>query len=58
MHANDVVLDHSHKDGSVRGWVCSSCNTSLGKFGDDVNILQRAIDWIRKTTKSFLVFIG
>ncbi len=45
-HSNDVVLDHSHIDGSVRGWLCSSCNTSLGKFKDDVNVLQRAINWI------------
>lgn len=46
QHINDVVLDHNHKDGSIRGWLCSSCNTSLGKFNDDVNILQRAINWI------------
>jgi transcription elongation factor Elf1 len=45
---NEIVLDHSHIDGSVRGWVCSSCNTSLGKFHDDINILQRAINWILK----------
>lgn len=45
-HTNDVVLDHSHTDGSVRGWLCSSCNTSIGKFNDDVEILKRAIDWI------------
>ncbi|MCW5909991.1 MAG: hypothetical protein KIT62_02895 [Cyclobacteriaceae bacterium] len=44
---NDVVLDHSHIDGSVRGWVCSSCNTSIGKFYDNPEILQRAIDWIK-----------
>lgn len=44
---NDVVLDHSHIDGGVRGWVCSSCNTSIGKFYDDPSILQRAIDWIK-----------
>lgn len=45
-HNNDVVLDHSHIDGSIRGWLCSSCNTSIGKFNDDVEILKRAIDWI------------
>ncbi len=52
-HKNDVVLDHSHIDGSIRGWLCSSCNTSLGKFRDDINILQRAIKWIQKTLSSF-----
>jgi hypothetical protein len=51
-HKNDVVLDHSHKDGSVRGWVCSSCNTSIGKFDDDPNMLQRAIKWIETLGKS------
>lgn len=45
-HRNDVVLDHSHVDGSVRGWLCSSCNTSIGKFRDDADTLQRAKDWI------------
>jgi hypothetical protein len=54
---NDVVLDHSHIDGSVRGWVCSSCNTSIGKFYDDPNILQRAIDWIRSKGNFFKTII-
>ncbi|MEQ8237785.1 MAG: endonuclease domain-containing protein [Cyclobacteriaceae bacterium] len=45
-HNNDVVLDHSHVDGSIRGWLCSSCNTSLGKFNDDPEVLRRAIEWI------------
>jgi hypothetical protein len=57
---NDVVLDHSHIDGGVRGWVCSSCNTSIGKFYDDPNILQRAIDWIKgkgNFLKAILIFL-
>lgn len=52
-HNNDVVLDHNHIDGTIRGWLCSSCNTSIGKFGEDINILQRAIDWIKKTLGVF-----
>ena len=53
-HDNDVVLDHSHTNGSVRGWLCSSCNTSLGKFGDDISVLKRAISWIQR--KRFIIF--
>jgi len=45
---NDVVLDHSHIDGSVRGYVCGNCNTGLGRFKDDVEILKRAINWLSK----------
>lgn len=54
---NDVVLDHSHIDGGVRGWVCSSCNTSIGKFYDDPNTLQRAIDWIKNKGNFFKTII-
>ncbi len=50
-HRNDVVLDHSHVDGAIRGWLCSSCNTSLGKFDDDPETLKRAIDWIENGGK-------
>lgn len=49
-YSNDVVLDHCHKTGTIRGWVCNSCNTSIGKFNDDIKILTRAIDWIKKTS--------
>lgn len=43
-----VVLDHCHKTGSVRGWVCESCNTGIGRFDDDPEIVQRAIKWLSK----------
>ncbi|MFY7788329.1 MAG: endonuclease domain-containing protein [Thermoflexibacteraceae bacterium] len=42
---NDVVLDHSHKDGQIRGWICRQCNSSLGMMDEDVSILERAILW-------------
>jgi len=45
---NDVVLDHSHIDGSVRGLVCGNCNTGLGRFKDNVDILKKAIEWLNK----------
>lgn len=57
-HRNDVVLDHSHVDGSVRGWVCSSCNTSIGKFNDDPNILKRAMKWILNKGNKFKIFLS
>ena len=41
-------IDHCHISGKVRGILCSRCNTALGKFKDDVNKLQRAIDYLNK----------
>ncbi len=51
---NDVTLDHSHKDGKIRGWICRQCNSSIGMMDEDVNILQRAIKWIKGALKSLL----
>ena len=36
------VLDHNHVTGKVRGYLCNSCNTGLGKIGDSVERLERA----------------
>lgn len=43
-----VVLDHNHKTGNVRGWLCESCNTGIGRFDDQVEIVKHAIDWLEK----------
>lgn len=42
-----VVLEHDHRSGKVRGWVCDSCNTGIGRFKDDRELLKRAIKFIK-----------
>jgi len=42
------VLDHSHETGLFRGWLCNSCNSGLGQFGDNIELLQKAIDYLSK----------
>ena len=37
-----------HPKACHRGWLCMSCNTALGKFGDGVAGLQRALDYLQK----------
>ena len=41
-----VVLDHDHKTGKVRGWICDSCNTGIGRFKDDIELLKSAIHYL------------
>lgn len=41
-----VVLDHNHNNGEVRGWICDSCNTGIGRFKDDIGLLKKAIKYL------------
>lgn len=44
----NLVKDHDHDTGKGREWICDSCNTGLGRFKDDIKLLQRAIDYLKK----------
>jgi len=43
-----VVLEHNHLTGKAGGWICDSCNTGLGRFKDDIELLKSAIEFIKK----------
>lgn len=36
-------IDHDHKTGKVRGFLCSQCNTALGLLGDNSDMIQRLL---------------
>lgn len=46
--ANDVdlVIDHCHESGVVRGLLCNNCNWGLGNFKDNVDFLQAAKEYL------------
>lgn len=39
-------LDHDHKTGKVRGFLCQKCNAGLGMFLDKTKSLLSAIDYL------------
>lgn len=43
-----VHVDHDHKTNEIRGVLCHLCNNGLGKFKDDLEILERAIEYLKK----------
>ena len=43
---NRLAIDHDHKTRKVRGLLCSLCNTGLGMFKDNPEILKSAIEYL------------
>jgi protein-arginine kinase activator protein McsA len=42
-----LVVDHDHSTGKVRGLLCDNCNLALGYLKDNLDILLRAADYLR-----------
>jgi hypothetical protein len=40
-------VDHCHNTNIVRGLLCRSCNIALGHFKDQVNLLEKAIIYVK-----------
>lgn len=43
-----LAVDHNHISGNVRGLICVRCNRAIGMFEDDISLLERAIDYLKK----------
>ena len=41
-------IDHCHKTNTLRDLLCHQCNSGLGQFKDNIEILQKAIDYLHK----------
>lgn len=42
-----LCIDHSHVTGSVRGLLCTYCNTLIGMAGERILTLEQAIEYLR-----------
>lgn len=47
-HRKYLAVDHCHTTGKIRGMLCDACNTALGKFKDDIALMEKAIDYLKQ----------
>lgn len=43
-----LSVDHCHTTGKVRELLCCRCNLSIGRFEESTQLLQNAIDYLKK----------
>lgn len=41
-----LCWDHCHTTEEHRGWICSNCNQAIGKLGDDIEGVLKAVDYL------------
>jgi hypothetical protein len=49
--SSPLVIDHCHSTGEVRGLLCILCNQAIGMLKDDPEILQSAIEYLKKVRR-------
>ena len=43
-----LVIDHDHATGLFRGWVCEPCNLGIGRLGDNIEGVEKALAYLRR----------
>lgn len=45
---DNANVDHCHETGRVRGLLCSACNTAIGRLGDNLDGVMRAVRYLER----------
>ena len=43
-----LAVDHDHETNKVRGLLCLTCNSGMGKLKDSEELLLKAVEYLRK----------
>lgn len=48
MKQKNLVVDHDHSNGKIRGLLCNHCNLGIGMLGDNVESILNALRYLTK----------
>lgn len=47
---HSLSVDHNHETNKIRGLLCNNCNRSIGLLKDDIEVLEKAIVYLKTRT--------
>lgn len=50
--ARALAFDHCHDSGDFRGWLCDSCNVGIGKLGDTIAGVKKALAYLKRAQRT------
>lgn len=50
----NLMVDHCHSGGHIRGLLCTNCNNGLGRFRDQPELLAKAIEYLERDRKAWI----
>lgn len=53
-----LAVDHCHETGRNRGLLCGSCNSAIGMLGDNLEGVQRAVDYLMRYQETLTIDSG
>lgn len=45
-NGHSLHIDHNHKNGKIRKFLCRRCNSVLGYVEEDINLLKKLIEYL------------
>ena len=51
-YPNSLQVDHDHLSDMIRGLLCHNCNSGLGAFADDIEVIGKAVEYVKKWNTS------
>ncbi|MGV9540916.1 endonuclease VII domain-containing protein [Nocardia beijingensis] len=52
LERDSPQIDHCHRTGKARAILCRLCNTALGNFRDDPELIRRSLDYLERYASS------
>ena len=50
IEGSQIALDHNQETQTFRGWLCRLCNSGLGIFQEDLNLLRKAAAYLEEAS--------